>query len=172
MTYGIDHRLGWRDQLRQLSGALPLGLLVFDPPMNRPDTYAEVAQAVGLKLCSGCDAVATSPGRGLRNSHVSGWAAYGVVHWKERRVTKPGLRNFLLLAAGQRAYNYRNESPAQQLWTANIWANRQAKELYHIRFPGSATQNDRAAARWRISRGDRVTSIARRWANHKEAKRA
>jgi hypothetical protein len=141
----VNHRIGWRDQLRQVRGLL---------------TYDDLALLVGVRLCPGDE----TPD-GIR-AHRRGFTERSTVHWAPRRVTPRGVRNFLLLAAQTRLLDFGTLNRAERIGRTNIWAARAAL-LQHIRLPARYADGDRAKVRWLISQGMDVSPAVQRWARQK-----
>jgi hypothetical protein len=103
-------------------------------------TYSDVASQLGIALCG------TGSCRGIGN-HEQGWTAYGmtVIHWRDRRMTRPGLRRFLKLVATAQTIRMRDERFVR-LWSQNVAADHLARRL-GVRFPRSLADPDRAKVR-------------------------
>lgn len=124
-------------------------------------TYPELTTHFGVKLCQGNwygETGAPEP------DHVLGFADTKVHWYPDRRVTKTGLRRFLLLVAATKLLGYKDMSPAMRLYATNTWATSAAASL-HRRLPRRYSDQDRRRARWLISQGQTVTPSARRWAS-------
>lgn len=124
-------------------------------------TYPELATYLGAKVCKGnwYGEVGTP-----EPDHVRGFVDTRVHWYPDRRVTRTGLRRFLLLVAATQLHGYKDMSPAMRLYATNAWATRIAADL-HRRFPRRYSDADRRRARWLIAHGQVVTPAARRWAN-------
>jgi D-mannonate dehydratase len=124
-------------------------------------TYRGLAEQLGVKLCQGnwYGEVGTP-----EPDHVRGFADRQVHWWPERRVTRTGLRKFLMLVAATKLHGYNDMSPAMRLYATNARAVMLAADL-RIRIPRRYADGDRARARWLISQGQVVTPAARRWAS-------
>lgn len=140
--------------------------------MNRlPQSYAKVADTLGVYLCTGC---------GSRD-HRRGWEGDGTVHWGERSVTRPGLRRFLMLAADAKTSTIPEETRrkmpeiASTPWSVQLgrmrYASRIARKKFHVQIIPSpediayldfllwkAASEDRKTARYRLAR-----AWIRRW---------
>lgn len=124
-------------------------------------SYEDVAAYFSVTLCTGCDW-----NQGTID-HRKGSVTGDVLHWESRRMTRPGLRKFLLLIASMRILNYHRMNRAMQIYAANTWATR-ATQYLHVRFPHRYSQTDRATVRWLITQGHDVTEPAHRWAHRQE----
>lgn len=123
-------------------------------------TYEDLALRYEVDVCPG--------GCGL-SGHERGFIRGGLIHWTTgRRVTRAGLRHFLMLIAplflqrltderwllllyiGDRDINLVTNSPrdeARQLYLWSLFAYRTALFDLGIRFPGSLAEMDKAKVR-------------------------
>ena len=112
-------------------------------------SYSEIAQQLGLALC-GCGLEYQPIG-----NHEDGWTAFGmtVIHWRERRVTRRGLRSFLkLVAKATSKFGTYGET-----WETLYYQNLRAQELarqFSVRFPRTWSATDRARIRLSL---DKIT---------------
>lgn len=111
-------------------------------------TYADLSRGYGVELCTGECA---------ESGHDDGFVRYGRVHFRERGVTRSGLRKFLMLVHDVKVWPT-VESPrlgrlgtAMWLHSRNVWAYRAAHGGLGIRLPRSLSQGDRARARYLIA---------------------
>lgn len=70
----------------------------------------------------------------------------GIIHWQERKVTKPGLRNFLKLYVSIWKSHNRGQPIWQQLHEQNTHAYEIARGRYGIILPKRLSKVDRARA--------------------------
>lgn len=118
--------------------------------MRQRRTYQEIAKLMEVTLCSLCS---------LDNcANMSS----NTVHWHERRVTRPGLRNFLKLVSQLRLVSGMPEW--QALWAQNIWAYRKARYELGVLLPAHLSKRDRARVRYLMDRDSISNPAARRWA--------
>lgn len=119
-------------------------------------TWDDIARMVDVKRCLGC----------ANGNHDRGWAQRSTytVHWGDRRLTKLGLRRFLMLAAAIRLLPVEREW--ERLYAYNIWSVSKAREM-HIRIPARFADNDRARVRWLTSGENDVPPSVRRWARRR-----
>ena len=119
-------------------------------------TYAEIAERLGIEqVCLRADC-------GLSANAVRGCVdGFGTVHWRERRVTRRGLRRFLLLAARREREADRivnDAAPVRGYLNARRYrwlhkyldarqADRWAAEL-GIRFPVEFSRQERSECRY------------------------
>lgn len=101
-------------------------------------TYAEVAAKLDVPYCGGCDDVARD---GVRD---------GRIHWRERRLTRPGLRVFLRLVVQVAHPGWAVLPPWRDLYLTNVEITRLAT-VVGIRLPRRYADNDRARVRWSLS---------------------
>lgn len=101
--------------------------------------YPQVAYALGFELCG-------DKCRKPELNHAKGALIGSTLHWTDRRVTKPGLRRFLLLAA---SHDYYNLPRWEMIWRRNQWAWRAASKL-QIRLPSRYADGDRAIVAWEL----------------------
>ncbi len=115
-------------------------------------TWDEVTQTVGVKRCAGC----------TLGDHTRGWASRSTytVHWADRRLTKHGLRRFLMLVASIRLVPI--DQAWERLYAYNRWASHTAAQL-HVRIPARYADNDRARVRWLITKEEHVSPQVKRW---------
>ena len=136
-------------------------------------SYADVAAYFDVYLCDGLmptgerhlyEICPLSTAQHQRGAVV---LPHRLVHWRDRKLTKPGLRRFLKLVAQIRIHNYKNLDTAMRLFAENTWANEAARAL-HVRFPARYSAADKARARWLIATGEHVSATAYRWAHRQE----
>lgn len=121
-------------------------------------TYADVIAYFSVRTCDGCTEDI---------DHRTGSVTGSTVHWTPRRLTRPGLRKFLMLVARTRVLRYNQMNRAMQIYAENAWATR-ASQYLHLRFPRRYSEVDRATVRWLITRGHEVSAPARSWAQRQE----
>ena len=99
--------------------------------------WAAVAQVTGMRLCTGeCG--------GQNEDHKRGYARDGTIHWSPRRVTRLGIRKFLMLAAAEAVYGVTDMPLWEYLWSMNAYAIKKAREL-GLRLPRQYSALDRSA---------------------------
>jgi hypothetical protein len=138
-------------------------------------SYHEIAEKIGLKLCTGSDAETECIFRRVdtvtrERYHQRGRAEHGIVHWHERAVVKGGLRRFLILAA-EAAVTWAPGTPRwARIWYANVVAAKMAAAL-NRRLPRKLTDEDRARVRLLLGENTRDRKefpdeyrMAQRWA--------
>jgi hypothetical protein len=131
--------------------------------------YQRTAGDLGVSLCFGIDPKTGSYCRG--RDHEVGEAEYGLVHWRDRRVSRTGLHRFLRLVA--RALDPSVQSPDlwRQVYRENVAIVELAHQL-HVRIPREASLMDRAivkAALINVPTDDPERGPAMRWARRKAA---
>ena len=106
-------------------------------------TYRDAALFLGIKqVCFDLNCGLSA------NRHETGVLdPFSVIHWRERRINRAGLRRFLLLAAKRARLNdpeYLNEPQFHwlYLYRDNVEAGRLAANL-GIRLPAALSRNDR-----------------------------
>lgn len=83
-------------------------------------------------------------------------AHYGVtldaLAWPERRVTRLGLRQFLISYYMYRQLNVLGRNPEywELIWRANVWAQNEALVQWHRRIPRRYSDGDRTRVAWFI----------------------
>lgn len=130
---------------------------------GRVRNYEDVAAYFDVHLCDGSDCVVPI----ARHKRGAVVLPHRIVHWADRKLTKPGLRRFLKLVAQIRILNYNHQNQAMRLFAENTWAA-QAAQALHVRFPARYSTADRAKARWLIATGEPVSAPAYRWAHRQE----
>jgi hypothetical protein len=125
-------------------------------------SYRKMSLILGVPFCAG--------GCGIdERRHRAGTLFMGVIHWSERRFSRRGARNFLLLAARREREADPEFLNAPHLRFYHVWWDAQrAAELaatLHFRFPAEASLRDRARC-YQLARQQRVRLIPRirRWA--------
>lgn len=117
-------------------------------------SYRSIAAKLGMELCESCDL----------NVHTGGWADIprGKIHWQERRMTRSGLRRFLMEAAEIALYRdgYRGGGLGERIWLQNTWAYRTAMSL-GVRLPRRLSELDRARV---LALPGPASGAAKRWA--------
>ena len=118
-------------------------------------TYVAVAKQLDIELCTSC------AGR----NHARGEAeiSIGRVHWADRHVTHPGLRNFLKLVSGIYLNHQRGQPRWQILWEGNVWAYRKAREEFRVLIPANKSKHDRARARKDMKKQHARNAAAWKW---------
>lgn len=111
--------------------------------MSKPTTFMEIAEREEVITCFGFDCPVP------KKAHDRGWAniSSGILHWSPRRVTKAGLRRFLLLSAAIRHSHNRGQPKWLQIYEQNAYAARRALSEYHVRLPRHLSLTDRAKVR-------------------------
>jgi hypothetical protein len=123
-------------------------------------TYDEVADKLGVRLCpgvaraapqGGCRFAGLDPAR-IRHIHQDGWAdpATRIIHWKERRLVKAGLRNFLMRVALCDQPWLIPMTPWLRIWTINTYVDQLAGVL-KVRLPRNLADGDRARLRFLLA---------------------
>lgn len=105
-------------------------------------TYQQIAKDEGIIICGRCLAGDIC----VESLKDSADIAKGILHWRERNVTKPGLRNFLKLCAAIRFSHNRRQPEWEKLHVQNAYAYRVARHRYRTILPKHLSRNDRAAA--------------------------
>lgn len=131
---------------------------------GRMTTFEDLAVLLDVRLCPGGPDCLRQM---INHQHGGSSASLNTVHWAPRRLTKRGIRRFLLVTARMRVMNYWSRSPAMRIFLSNAWATKRARDL-HIRFPSQWSRTDRLTVLWLASKGDQLTPEARRWASRKE----
>jgi hypothetical protein len=122
-------------------------------------TYVGLAERFGVEICTGwC-------GEG---GHNDGWWGGKRIHFRERRVTRGGLRKFLMLVHdatvwSQRAAGNQIDRKARWIHSRNVWAYQTAFHELGIRLPRSLSSDDRARVR-HLTYADAGSQTLRRWA--------
>lgn len=101
-------------------------------------TYDEVTKRTGVTRCNACDV----------GDHTAGWAdmGSGIVHWRDRRLERRGLRHFLKLVASIIYSHNRGQPEWRKLYEQNVWAYHTALAQFGVRFRSSYADEDRARA--------------------------
>lgn len=118
-------------------------------------TWDEVASRYDVRRCSSCQS----------GNHTTGIARNGVIHWADRRMTKAGLRKYLMLIASQRLYDFANLPTWDRIYRSNVWAATEAARL-HVRLSTRLSAPDRARVRW-LSLGIDIPDHVRHWAGRR-----
>lgn len=105
-------------------------------------SYEDVCLILGVRAaCLGADCGLSA------NRHKAGTIFLGVVHWRERRVTRAGLRRFLLLIVRrERESNPEFLNSPNLAWYAIYWDSTEAGRLaaqLGVRLPAVLSRNDR-----------------------------
>lgn len=103
-------------------------------------TYKEIADQEAVTLCHACSE--WNHKRGSANP------SRGVVHWAPRRVSRIGLRRFLMLVAAIKRSHNRGQPRWLQVYEQNTYAYRQALDEYHVRLNRRLSMTDRANVRY------------------------
>lgn len=121
-------------------------------------SYADLAQRYGVDLCTGeCD----------EGGHEDGWYGGKRVHFRERGVTRSGLRKFLMLVHDATVWGGRNMlvgrriSRAQWIHHRNRFATDTAFHDLGIRIPRSLSAADRAQVRHLLIGAERSSVVQR-----------
>ena len=105
-------------------------------------TYEKVARELGVVWCRGCKEGDHEMG------YPSLWPTEGrAVHWRDRRMTRRGLRLFLVAAAPLMDLDMVLTRRWIVLYEANRLATKLAEERFGVRFPRSYADRDRARVR-------------------------
>lgn len=129
--------------------------------------YEEIASRENVRLCTDCEFDKVwNHSRGTANP------SRGTVHWAERRVTRIGLRRFLMLVAAIKKSHNRGQPKWQQVYEQNQYAYHRALTEYHVRLNRKLSMTDRAKVRlWMGKAGvlsaEEHRSIAR-WAMERD----
>lgn len=123
----------------------------------RRTSYEEIAEQLGIRLCPECGAEGMWGSRANRpfthekgwTDLYQGWVPQGVIHWRPRRVTRSGVRRFLMLAAdlwirSQPPGHGRHGPEWYDLWRRIEWARRTARYAVRIEIPPQLWAEDRA----------------------------
>lgn len=97
-------------------------------------TYQEIADRLGVTL------VRSTP---VDEADIS----HGIIYWHDRKVTRPGLRNFLKLYVSITKSHNRGQPEWLKIYEQNIEAFHIAYEQFGIRFGYHLTEHDRARCR-------------------------
>jgi len=116
-------------------------------------TYDDVAAHFEVRRCNECLAI---------YDHRHGQRIGNTVHYANRRFSRAGLRNFLMLIAQTRLVV--GHEKWRQIWAYNVWAASVARKELHITIPTKLTLTDRAYVWWAIQSADHVPTAARTWA--------
>jgi hypothetical protein len=103
-------------------------------------TYPDIAETEGVTLCATCWAGDICPA-GLR-AEVDGTT----IHWRSRRVTRPGLRNFLKLVMRIHSMAVLPLTEWEALHNENVYAYHAARAKYHVLLPKHLSRQDRVRA--------------------------
>jgi hypothetical protein len=117
----------------------------------RERTYAEVADKVGVTLCE------KAFGSCAKLDHEVGTATATsgpVVHWRRKRMTRPGLRHFLMLVAEARFYRCRWGPRWLLIYHRNVTACMLAKALRTRLDQRHLSITDRAKVRFMLDHLD------------------
>jgi hypothetical protein len=114
-------------------------------------TYRDLALRYEVEVCfDGC----------FRRDHRRGGIdSQGTIHWSDRRMTRSGLRRFLMLVA--EAYRLGSDWPQPEFWVTTSFRGREALRTYNghifayrtalhdlgIRLPASLAAEDKAKVR-------------------------
>lgn len=111
--------------------------------------YREIADRENVDWCDGTD-----DGSYSRTSHQRGFAqpGFGRIHFADRRMTKSGLRRFLMLVAAIRHKHNRGQPQWLKLYEANTFAQRRALSEYRRVIPRRYSDTDRARVRQLMGR--------------------
>ena len=102
------------------------------------------------------------------DEHRRGYTSTGTIHWADRKVTRHGIRNFLLLAASA---ELGGETPPmwEFIWSINRSVIERTRTL-GIRIPRRYSEHDRTVVRYMLihdKRGDKAERVrARKWAHN------
>jgi hypothetical protein len=116
--------------------------------------WDDIAKTFDMRRCAGCQT----------GDHLEGWASRDVIHWADRRMSKSGLRHFLMLIGSQRLLDVDSMPPWQRIYTLNTWASAIALSKYHVRLPLDLSAVDRSRVRWFATKDPSIPAKVRRWA--------
>lgn len=123
-------------------------------------TYSEAAYALGFELCTQEMCKQGTLG------HKKGTLRGSTLHWTDRKVSKPGLRRFLMLMAGHDIYD---EPRWALIWHRNVWVTGAAETL-RVRIPSRYADEDRTRVAWdlrHVHDPDFDQRAALRWASRR-----
>jgi hypothetical protein len=108
-------------------------------------TYESVSEELSITVCNWCFG---------EIDHDKGWAniSEGVIHWKDRKVSKPGLRNFLKLYIAIAGSHNRGQAEWWTLWQQNTQAYFIARYSFGAVLGAHLSRNDRARALFLMQR--------------------
>lgn len=113
-------------------------------------TYPALAERYGVQLCTGCD----------DGNHTDGWQGGRMLHFRERGVTRSGLRRFLMLVHDltlwpTKVHGYhslpRPIRTSEWIRSRNVYAYLTALLDFGIRLPGRMSAADRAQVRYLLT---------------------
>lgn len=132
-------------------------------------TYAEISAKLSIPRCRGI-----KDGQRCYEDHEGHLDANGVLHWRDRRVTRAGIKRFLTIAStglmvGTLVVDGRDiKTPTWwDRYTRLMWVKAKLAEL-HLQLAASAWAEDRAKLRAMIARAAIVPEYA---AQRREAMR-
>ena len=114
--------------------------------MSLPKNYVEIAAAIGVYYC-----VESGP------LHDTGYTSFDggpegrdrTIHWTERRVTRSGIRRFLVLAYPEDSL-YFGAPRWLRIWCRITWVRDQARTL-HVSIPNDLWDEDKARLAARLA---------------------
>lgn len=125
-------------------------------------SYQAIADHWKIRLCTG------DCGPLIVGDHELGFAnpSRGVIHFRERVVTRAGIRRFLMLIASILHSHNRGQPEWQKLYEQNTWAGQAAIKM-GVRVPRKFSMLDRAKT-YRLIRNEEVPRAVREWAIHRD----
>jgi hypothetical protein len=120
-------------------------------------TWDDIARRYSVRRCLSC-----------AGDHKRGYVSRSswTIHWTDRRVTRAGLRMFLMLVAQCIHSDWESLPEWRRLYVSNTWAFNQSLKA-GVRLPATLSDTDRARVRWLISKEENVPDEVRRWANRR-----
>lgn len=103
-------------------------------------TFEQAGSGLGLTVCRGID---PRTGSYCQRDHDRGELADGLVHWRDRRMSRASLRMFLLVAAGSNPVIAGTPPGWARTYLANRWAVWAAGQL-GMKLPKHLSDTDRA----------------------------
>ena len=111
-------------------------------PTKNVRSYDDVAAGAQVRRCRGI----LKSGHYCHKDHRKGAWEPGVVHWSDRRTTKPGVRRFLYLAAFASDPDLDQRPRWEKVWLANRYIDTTSRSL-QVRVPHGLSGLDRAIVR-------------------------
>ena len=110
-----------------------------------PENYAKIAEAIDVDLCGDWDKCGALSGPERHKNGFTDDADF--IHWTERRVTRSGVRRFLMLA-----WKIRPILPLgidtypvwMRLWLQINWTRKTADKMLHVAIPPKLWAEDKA----------------------------
>jgi hypothetical protein len=114
-------------------------------------TYRQIGEHYGVTLVD-CPRMHSNPSRGIVDFPL------------DKKSTKRGIRQFLMLVADIRLSLNRGQPEWHRIWYRNIWAQREALETWRMRLPVEYSKNDRLRVLERTRSATYVPAAVLRWA--------